>query len=321
MSFKITENDCGRRVDRVLRKLLSDIPLSRIYAALRKGNIRVNGKKTVNNYILQLNDMLAVNAVLLSQNQKFFTRENYPVQKTNGESDAEEQLSTKKILQPEKCSSTILTDKNILYRDDDFLILKKQRFELVHGSGSLDEAVKAEYEYALQHHRRAQSLSFQPGPLHRLDFGTSGIVVFSQSLKGAHIFSEQLRNGKVLRFYFALLVGHCPKKAFFHSPISGKSAATKLQLLQYFPEKNLSLVEIQILTGRKHQIRIHCAKNGFPLFGDAQFGTIRKRKTHSAYFLHFYKMECSEKILQLPKSITCPLPEYFSSVLGTEALF
>lgn len=303
LSFKIGENDSLRRVDRVLRKMLKTKSLSNIYASLRKGLVRVNGKKVKSNYLLQSGDDLQMHKSLLDKSCKIVDLKSSQKPFTN-----QSQSKSKRTILIEKKS---LADNMILYSDNDFLVLDKPRFSLVHGVNSLDETVKKIYTETQD---KIDSLSFTPGPLHRLDYGTSGIVVFSKSLKGAQNFSKNLRDGKILRFYLAIVLGQAPGSCIFNTPINEKKAFTKLKLLKYFDHKNISLVQIQILTGRKHQIRIHCAKNGLPLLGDTLTLNAKKNKAH--YFLHFYKITFNEQILSLPKIIKSPIPKYFFNALN-----
>lgn len=307
-SFIITEDDCNRRIDRVLRKFLKDLPLSFIYAALRKSTIRLNGKRVKNNYIVQLGDSIELHNSLFSEKRNLLSsKKNKPSKLKTRERRANLDSSN----DSEKAKITALPAENVLFRDKNFLVLNKKRFSVVQGRGSLDEIVKAEYA----RNNSTPSLSFKPGPLHRLDAGTSGIVFFSQSLKASQVFSKALHDGKLLRFYVAIVQGRADDSACFTSPVAGKKACTKSWLVKYYPEKNVSLVKIQILSGRKHQIRIHFAKNALPLLGDGSFGASVKNEKN-AYFLHFYKMQFSEKVLSLPEQIYSPIPSYFFEVLG-----
>lgn len=328
-NFTIGENDSNRRVDRVVRKMFSSLPLSKIYSLLRTGKIRVNGKKTDKAYLLQVNDILqVVSNIVNNEPESVSMRGSTPNQNSpqkflkqdfqNFASAKPKTASLPKLNKPQLKQPTL----NILYKDNDFLILNKDKNVLVHGRQSLDAVVKTEYARAITLSKTFQaSLSFAPGPLHRLDGGTSGIVVFSQSLVGAQSFSESLKQGKVLRFYLALLEGAFSGEKVFASKIAGKPAKTKMRALSYSKSKNLTLAEVQIFSGRKHQIRIHCSENGFPLFGDKLFAKTNHRNykgKRSSYFLHFYKMELTEKILNLPMQIIAPPPKAFQKILQDE---
>ena len=307
-NFTIGENDANRRLDRVIRKMLPAIPLSKIYSLIRHGSIRLNGKKTSQSTQLIQGDILQVSS--------YFLKSAAPLPSSKLSTSPDKlpppiRLNSQKA----KVVASHLPHLAIIYKDADFLILDKPRNVLVHGRESLDSAVKSEYfNSSSQSPQRA--ISFAPGPLHRLDGGTSGIVVFSQSLKGAQTFSAALQSGNVLRFYKALVVGHFSGTAEFKSPVDGKPAHTKMQSVRYLPQYNLTLVEIQIFTGRKHQIRIHCAANGFPLFGDkTSLASSKSPNIKGGYFLHFAKMQCRKKILNLPEIISAPLPSYFEKYL------
>ncbi|MEL3907667.1 MAG: RluA family pseudouridine synthase [Treponemataceae bacterium] len=314
-NFTITENDANRRVDRVVRKMFSSLPLSKIYSLLRTGKIRVNGKKTDKAYLLKVSDTLQVPSKIVNNElENVSMRGSTPNRNFPKKSFKQEH----KNFAQAKPKNTSLPNLNVLYKDKDFLVLNKERNVLVHGRQSLDAIVKAEYAQAENSSKTFQSsLSFTPGPLHRLDGGTSGIVVFSQSLAGAQNFSEALKQRKVLRFYLALLEGFFSGEKEIVSKIAEKPAKTKIRSLAYFKSKNLTLAEVQIFSGRKHQIRIHCSENGFPLFGDNRFSKKNKRKS-SSYFLHFYKMELTEKILNLPMQIIATPPKAFQKILQGE---
>ncbi|MBQ7612077.1 MAG: RluA family pseudouridine synthase [Spirochaetaceae bacterium] len=294
INFEIQEND-AKRLDKVVRKLLLHLPLSKIYAMIRSGEIRVNGKPKKQNYILQSGDVLQIRKSVYGEQQRTV------------HSDAQ----TKVVLST-KHKKTIAKD-SLLYKDKDFLVLAKKHGELVHGKNSLDEIVKG--------NSQVHSFSFKCGALHRLDRGTTGILVFSQSLIGAQTFSQALQSGKIIRKYFALITGHFHEKKKIDISIGGKSAITIIKPLTVFKKVNTSFVEIEIITGRKHQIRIHCANIGFPLLGDIQFADCsdtQAKKNYEQkdnYFLHFYKMETKEKILELPSTLICPLPIRFQKKL------
>lgn len=288
-TFTIKENDSNRRLDRIARKMLFNLPLSSVYSAIRNGKILVNNKKVKGNTVVLLNDVLKIETSLLPTKSSIHTAMNKS---------------------PDHLKITPFKN-TILYKDFDFLVLAKKANEIVHGKNSLDEKVKA--------YSKTNSLSFTAGALHRLDYGTSGILVFSQSLKGAQEFSKALQEGAINRKYLALVEGCFYGEKMVKTAVEGKQAKTLIREVKVFTEQNTSLVEVKIFTGRKHQIRIHCAEINFPLVGDA----LAKKKSNiqnggaklENYFLHFYKMETHTKILNLPQVITCPLPQSFNDIL------
>ena len=187
----------------------------------------------------------------------------------------------------------------------------------VHGFGSLDSMVRSYLTDKL-----SLSLSFKPGPLHRLDKPSSGIVVFSTSLEGARLFSLLMRERKVKKTYLAVVEGKIKTEEIWQDELvrdretkktyvsrekscGSKDAVTKVTPLA--TEGNYSLIKAEIATGRTHQIRAQSAEHGHPLAGDVKYGGSRNSQM-SGFFLHAWKMEFLEY------SITAPLPSSAGSL-------
>ena len=175
------------------------------------------------------------------------------------------------------------------------------------------------------------SLSFKPGPLHRLDRPSSGIVAFSTNLEGARLFSSLMRERKIKKSYLALVTGTIEKaelwaddlvrdremkKTFIGRPspdgigAEGKTALTKVVPLLKSPACTLILAEIE--TGRTHQIRAQAAAHGHPLLGDKKYSGSAQKNQYSAggFLLHAWRMEFGEGT-PFPPVIEAPLPERF----------
>ena len=281
--FYIGEDDSGRRLDRVIRKFLGKTPLSGVYSAIRRGKIKVNGKKENGAYLTQKGDEISIDSSLFSLT-----------------APASEDQTNSSISKPD-----------VLLKTDDLLFINKKQGELVHGKKSLCEAVLKYFS------PKEKSLSFKVGALHRLDKDTSGILAFSQSLKGAQGFSKALQEGKIGKFYIGITEGR-PSLTEFKSTIDGKECLCHIKILDFSKKENLSLVLFKLITGRKHQIRIQCSQFGTPLLNDKKYGSKQKKafsedlSKKTTYFLHAYKLRFSEPFLNdLPKEITAPLPENF----------
>jgi 23S rRNA pseudouridine955/2504/2580 synthase len=212
---------------------------------------------------------------------------------------------------------------DIIYEGAGLLILNKPSGLAVHGKGSLDEQVRA---YLLP--KLPPSLSFRPGPLHRLDKPSSGIVVFSANLEGAQTFSRLMRERMLKKFYLALVEGAVEKaetwqgllvrdsrqkKTFAKPPernageSSGeaKTAITRIRPLAGNVAATLILAEIE--TGRTHQIRAQAAARGHPLLGDKKYGG---KNLKGGFLLHAWRMEFPQGTV-FPRQIEAPLPGYF----------
>ncbi|EGC77132.1 RNA pseudouridylate synthase [Treponema denticola F0402] len=240
--FYIGEDDSGRRLDRVIRKFLGKMPLSGVYSAIRRGKIRVNGKKENGAYLTQKGDEISMDLSLFGLT-----------------APASEDQTNYSISKPD-----------VLLKTDDLLFINKRSGELVHGEKSLCEAVLKYFP------SKEKSLSFKVGALHRLDKDTSGILAFSQSLKGAQGFSRALQEGKIGKFYIGITEGR-PSLSEFKSIIDGKECLCLIRILDFSKEENLSLVLFNLITGRKHQIRIQCSQFGTPLLNDKKYGSKQKK--------------------------------------------
>jgi 23S rRNA pseudouridine955/2504/2580 synthase len=280
------ENDKGRRLDRVLRKALPDHPLPLIHRLLRQGLVFTDGKPA------KAQDRLD-SGVKIS------------IPSLNDE--------PKKSRHPSSLKSS--ASPEILWQGEGLLAVNKPRFLAVHGHLSLDTQVRAFLAEKLP-----PSLSFVPGPLHRLDMGSSGIVVFSTGIEGARLFSSLLRERKVKKTYLAILEGRVEGEAVWEDLLTrdkgeritytekeftlrhegtkaqraGKDAITKIVPIK--AGEDFSLVKVEISTGRTHQIRSQASAHGHPLAGDKKYGGSGK----GGFFLHAWRLEFLDYLIEAP---------------------
>lgn len=317
-------NDHGRRVDKIARKLLPDHSLGMIYKYFRKGLIKKNKKNVNPDERIQEGDLVSIAAFLLQK--KDLVQPASPVNK----------------IEP-NISETHLFEPN-LFVNVHIRIINKPYNIAVQGGGkiscSLDKIIAEEYFLSVQEQGLTPSLSFRPGPLHRLDRKTTGVLVFSQSLAGAQWFSQALKDHSITKEYLAIVEGkltesrrwqdtilrQSPGKGggFVQSSIhqSGKKAHTLAQPLAWgsYRGKPITLLHLIISTGRTHQIRLHCSHNGFPLLGDTAYGgspiKVGKNKNHQDFLLHAWKISIPQSNpLGLPSIITAPIPEFFKNMI------
>ena len=281
------ENDKGRRLDRILRKALPDHPLPLIHRLLRQGKVLVNGKPA------KADDRVG--------------------------SGAKVSIPLRDVPKPVK-TSRLLPPPEIIWQGCGLIAVNKPKGLAVHGQDSrhysLDNRVRSFLAEKLPH-----SLSFKPGPLHRLDKPSSGIVIFSTNLEGARLFSSLMRERKVRKTYLAIIEGKIDKeeiwedslardsenkKTFVSDSQEGKTAVTKIKPLAQ--KYGYSLIMAEIATGRTHQIRAQAASHGHPLAQDRKYGGHnfdRVNNSKGDFFLHAWKIEFSDN------KITAPLPEKF----------
>ena len=285
------QDDDGRRLDRILRiymeKTVPDLPLSAIYRLIRMGKVLVDGKKAGADSRVKTGQVIEIKNI----------------QKNDVDLSEKQEISS--IKQPDIQSNNKIFPLCILFEGNGLLILNKPAGIAVHGEHSLEEQVVSYLSPGLP-----ESISFRPGPLHRLDRMTSGIIVFSKNLDGARSFSSLLRERKVVKQYLAVVDGLIGKKETWGDLLvrdknlrktftsdsnncnkhnQGKSAESVVTPLASDGGRSLILVEIK--TGRTHQIRAQAAARGRPLSGDKKYGGLPiENITGGGYMLHAYRL-------------------------------
>ena len=266
-SFRVQPDDVDRRVDRVVRRLLPRIPLSRLYQALREGDIRVNGSRVAPAARTRPADLIWVHAALARDASP---RRSRPDRDRAARREPRAPLS-------------------ILYRGGGVLAVVKPAGLAVHGDG---DSVMSRLcrELPLRH----AALSFAPAPVHQLDRITSGVLVIAERLETARQWSVALRSGQVFKLYLAVVAGNVSpdpagttwagttwtdnlrydrRQRRTRTDDDGRAARTRVwELARAGADAPATLLLMQLLTGRRHQIRAQAALRGHPLLGDARYG-------------------------------------------------
>ena len=214
---------------------------------------------------------------------------------------------------------------NIVYEDEDLVVLNKAPGMLVHPShGHFDDTVG---NYLMGHYRQTgDGAGFHP--VHRLDKGTSGLLVVAKHPHGQEKLKNQLHTGDFRRLYLAVCEG-CPSPAegiidASIAPVEGslmareirpdgQSARTRYRVLSVHGPR--SLVELELETGRTHQIRVHMAHIGHPLTGDFLYGT-EDSALISRPALHSWRLELTHPITGARLALEAPLAEDIKKLLG-----
>lgn len=306
--FIASENDNNRRLDRIICKFLSNTSRTIIFKNIRTGFIKVNSKKTQPNHIINEGDIINIAEVLLTSN-----------------TESKSKNSFQKV-----------PEFDILFQNENILFINKPYDIAVQASKgdelSLDKIIQSNYI--------KNSLSFSPGPLHRLDKKTTGVLAFSQSLLGAKTFSSCIQNHTIKKNYLTILEGKITNSVeyidysvqddktqhgFYKMRIANENEEdAKINITEVFPlktiyidKKEYTYCKCSIKTGRTHQIRLQCSFHGHPLAGDITYSGIQT-STFSKFFLHANELVFPEdiaKLLSIPQIVTAELPTDFYSLI------
>lgn len=330
--FTAGKDDDGRRLDKIIRRFLDENALSSIYKSIRKGLVKVNGKKRTAEFKISENDDIEIAEFLIQKNGMKNQNE-----KANSKNEGKKKLD----------------EKIVIFRNENILFLNKpydmpvQQAENFKGK-SLGELVQDDYEISKNANA---SISFRTGPLHRLDRKTTGLIAFSQSLEGARIFSKLMQIHRIKKTYIGIADGWLEETETWNDKIkkiseSGKTDKTqgnfhkvqtldnddeddgKISLTTAIPlhhgkigERKVTLVQFNIETGRTHQIRAQSKKHLHPLAGDSAYGSKKISGFERDFFLHALKIEFSEndrtecEKIGLPKILYAEIDEKFKKIL------
>jgi 23S rRNA pseudouridine955/2504/2580 synthase len=319
--IKMTESEAGQRVDRFLRKYLKEYTLGDIYKLFRKNRVKLNGKKVKENQMLNEGDLLQ----LYIEKPEVYAGQNLTLPK------------------PAKNVDIIFEDKNIM-------VVNKPAGLLTHPDkpGDADTLI----DRALYHINRkkgpGQSETFSPAACNRLDRNTGGIVIVAKNYTTLKAVNHTIRERGMQKLYLCIAAGKMEKsgeiKAFLKkdekSNISsildtdkgdGKAIHTIFKTLgvsDTIAELGIqfSLLEVELVTGRSHQIRAHFASLGHPLAGDIKYGDkhineyFRRHYGLKYQFLYAYRVKFQEVHQDISylrgKSFVCRLPENESKIAG-----
>jgi 23S rRNA pseudouridine955/2504/2580 synthase len=245
--LEVGEESDAQRIDNFLVRRLKGVPKSHVYRVLRSGEVRVNSGRVKPDYRLRIGDRVRLPPVRVAAKARALPR---------------------------------LLDLAVIYEDAALLVIDKASGVAVHGGSGVSHGV-------IESLRAARPEAKMLELAHRLDRDTSGLLVVAKKRSALVELHRMLREGEVEKTYVAVVKGVPAKRDFdirepLHKYVNAKgerrvavkegglSAVTKIKLLE--KSKDFSLVQLHLMTGRTHQIRVHLAHAGHPVLGDDKYG-------------------------------------------------
>jgi len=286
----VNQNEENQRLDRFLKKYFKNAALSYIYKLIRK-NVKVNGKRVAVDTNLALGDEISLYI---------------------GEEEA-------KALQERKSIVTIKKQFGIAYEDENVIIVEKPFGLLVHGDRLEKKTTLANQvtSYLIEKGEYSPRLekTFVPSPVNRLDRNTTGLVIFGKNNKALQSLNEMMRvRGYIRKYYITIVHGELKDSLHLRDRIQKDERINKVRVIASDSNegklietiakplktaKGYSLIEVELITGRTHQIRAHLAAAGYPVIGDSKYGVNGKNKKEkiieqelhlTTQLLHAYKL-------------------------------
>lgn len=286
--IQIDKNEHNQRIDRFLKKYLPNASLSFIYKMLRKKNIKLNGSKAKPEDLIREGDII----------QLYFSNETLEKFTAN----------------PKKINKANVID--IIYEDKNIVIINKPKGMLSHGTGKKHENNVVDnlisYLYEKKEYVPRLEKTFTPSICNRLDRNTSGIIIGAKNYLSLKLINESIRKNHVKKYYKAIVKGEVTREVELKGFLVKNEEKNKVQISEKKLEdskeinskitplktnKEYSLLEIDLITGRTHQIRAHLASIGHPIVGDLKYGDkkvndkFKREYNLTSQYLHAYKIK------------------------------
>lgn len=285
----------GKRLDKYVTEQNTEITRTAVQRLIDEKNILVNGKEQKASYKVNENDVVEVE---IPEPKKIEIKaEDIPIE--------------------------------VIYEDSDIIVVNKPKGMVVHpGNGNVDgtlvNAIMAKCEGSLS----GIGGEIRPGIVHRIDKDTSGLLIVAKNDKAHVNLSEQIKEHKVKKTYIALVRGVVKEnEATIDMPIGrsktdrkkmavckdGKNAVTHIKVLKRW--EHYTLLQVNIETGRTHQIRVHLSYIGYPIIGDYTYSNGKNEFGVVGQCLHAQKLEFKHPITNKIMELEAPLPEYFQEII------
>jgi len=302
--IEITDAQLGQRLDNFLFKQLGNVPRTRIYRIIRKGEVRVNKKRCKPEYKLQAGDQVRI-----------------PPLRLESESNDKLRPSSRLLAQLEQA---------IVYENEHILVIDKPAGLAVHSGSGIP--------YGIIDAMRLLRTDTDIELVHRLDRDTSGCLLFAKHRQALLALQSMLMDKSLSKNYCAVVKGDWPAELGeirfalkkFHLPngerrmrvdSDGKPALSRVQLLQ--SGKEFSVIRVELVTGRTHQIRVHCQAQGHEIagddkYGDAAFNRVMRKRGIKRLMLHAASLELPHSDYTPEIVINAALPPQFEKLMSAD---
>jgi 23S rRNA pseudouridine955/2504/2580 synthase len=302
--FEVSDDDAGQRLDNFLIRVCKGVPKSHLYRIVRSGELRINKGRVNVQYRLVAGDVVRIPPIRLSASAHL------------------DHSHAPKLELP------------VLFEDEGLLIVDKPAGIAVHGGSGVSFGVVERLRATILEPHISLEL------VHRLDRETSGVLVLAKKRRFLSALQKQVREKSWRKFYQCLVMGHWPdeirevnaplkkvstedgQRRVYINP-DGAESLTRFQVLSRYSNGSLgasTLLQAQLMTGRTHQIRVHCASKGHCILGDDKYGQFAINKLWSKtslnrMFLHAARLELTHPLTFERLIIQSPLPPALVSVL------
>lgn len=325
-SYKIGANEAGQRLDKFLHKFMPAAGSGFLYKMLRKKNITLNEKKAEGKELLTVGDTISF----------FFSDETFC--SFTGRTAAKKEPADKWA--EYKKAYKQLKGITVIYEDEHILILNKPAGILTQKADretlSLNEWMIG---YLLSHNKLSEEalFTFKPSVQNRLDRNTSGLVLCGISLRGSQLLSSLIHDRNIRKYYIAIVKGQISEAGEINGFLTKDEKINRVQIGKetgsairtayrpLFQGEDFTCLEVELITGKTHQIRAHMASIGHPLLGDGKYGDrawnaeYRRRYPISHQLLHAARVEFPPLMPPFAKLsgqvFDAPLPPVFEEVL------
>lgn len=320
----IGANQAGQRFDKFLHKYLPEAGTGFLYKMLRKKNITLNGKKAEGREMLCQGDVVRM----------FFAEDTFlKFRPASADCGTGGNRGAASIAPQYAKAFKQLHNITVIYEDENIVVLNKPAGILTQKAKDSDVSLNEWLiGYLLENGKITEEelQTFRPSVCNRLDRNTSGLVLCGKSLSGSQSLSELIRTRKLQKFYRTVCVGEIDAEAYVEGYLAKDEHTNKVSISNrggggeqiqtayrpLFTNGKYTLLEVELITGKTHQIRAHLASTGHPLIGDYKYGSREvNNRLKQEFGLEWQLLHAHRIVFPDGREIAAPCPEQFERIV------